>query len=253
MKPVLIDLDGVLRLGSAPAEGLREFISFVCRSRRPACIISNSTLLTRKDLRQFFRDNDLECRLPMMTAADAALSYVQQKYQKAAVYCSGHIKKSFSRYLDYDNPEVVVMGDMGNEWNYGILNDIFLKVRGGAELVAMQKNRFWNTPEEGFLLDLGPFVAAIEYACEVEATLIGKPSPLYFHSALDLIGSDITDGFIMIGDDMETDIKGSQNLDAETILVFTGKTQKPLKKKMAVKPDYTADNLFDVMEIIKRI
>jgi hypothetical protein len=33
----------------------------------------------------------------------------------------------------------------------------------GAELIALQKNRFWQLAD-GLSLDVGPFVAALEYA-----------------------------------------------------------------------------------------
>ena len=63
-----------------------------------------------------------------------------------------------------------------------MMNEIFVKVYNGVELVAMHKNKFWY-PEGKLSLDAGAFIKAIEYAFGKEAVLIGKPSPIYFHSA----------------------------------------------------------------------
>ena len=46
----------------------------------------------------------------------------------------------------------------------------------GAQLVAMQRNRWWPTAD-GPALDAGVFVAGLEYAAQVKATVVGKPSP----------------------------------------------------------------------------
>ena len=55
------------------------------------------------------------------------------------------------------------MGDLGEQFGFAILNRAFRMVMDGAELIALQKNRFWLTAD-GLSLDAGPFVAAIEYA-----------------------------------------------------------------------------------------
>jgi HAD superfamily hydrolase (TIGR01458 family) len=216
-KPLLIDLDGVLRLGKSPAPNVQSFLDFLNESRRPSYIISNSTLSSSRDIKKYFIDHSIKCTLPIMTAADATLKYVQNNYRKVSVYCIKRVRELFKEYVTDDRPEAVVMGDMDKNWSYEILTEIFKKVFTGADLIAMQKNRYWKTPEDGLLLDAGPFVKAIEYAASKEAILIGKPSPIYFQSAMDLLGFPRDEKFIMLGDDVETDIEGAKNLGAETI------------------------------------
>lgn len=249
--PILIDIDGVLRLGGKPAPGLHEFFDFLNKEKLNACLVSNTTLTTSVDQKKFFDEQKIELNIPILTASDATYNYVKENYKKAAVYCIDKVKKIFEDIIDMDNPDVVVIGDMEKEWNYEILTEIFRKVRAGADLVAMQKNRFWNTPEEGYLLDVGPFVAAIEYATEKEATIVGKPAKIYFDSALKLIGSTIKKPFVMIGDDVETDIGAAQNYGGTGILMFTGKTEKPLSDDIEIKPDYEVESLEEVIDLLK--
>ncbi len=131
------------------------------------------------------------------------------------------------------------------------MNEIFRKVNAGADLIAMHKKRVWETIEDGLLLDVGPFVAAIEYATGKKASIIGKPSPLYFKSALKLLGYPEDSPFIMIGDDLETDIKGAQNLGAKTILIYTGKTKNIITEDSEIRPDYEALDLNGVLKILE--
>lgn len=248
--PVLIDIDGVLKLGGKSLPGLHEFLNFLDKEKFPVCIITNTTLTTAEDQKKFFEEDNIKLKFPILTASDTTYLYVKQNYKKAAVYCIGNVKKIFEDIIDENNPDVVVIGDMLKKWNYDLLTEIFRKVRAGADLVAMQKNRYWNTPEDGYLLDVGPFVAAIEYATEKEAIVIGKPSKIYFDTALQMVGSSIDKPFIMIGDDVETDIGAAQNYGGTGILMYTGKTKYPLPIEYHVKPNYEAKNLKDVISIL---
>ncbi len=251
--PLLIDFDGVLRIGKKPAKHLKEFVEYLFNLKIPACIISNSTLTDGKSMLNFFDKNSVEINFPVLTAADATAKYVKEKYKRAAVYCADSIKNLFVSVLDFNSPEAVVIGDIGKNWNYDIMNEIFRFVMNGADLIAMHKNKFWKTPDEGLLLDAGAFINGIEYATGKNSILIGKPSPLYFQSGLKALGLNPGQNFIMLGDDLETDIKGAKNLNAKTILIFSGKTGYPLPKNSPVKPDFEAQNLMDVITILKNL
>ncbi len=251
--PLLIDMDGVLRLGKTPSEFAAEFLSYIRSSNRKACILSNSTLADSTGFKKFFDDNLIECSIPIMTTVEATLKYVKNNYKRVQIHCDDNIKSLFDDYTDNDNPEAVIIGDIGKQWNFEIMNDIFKKVLNGADFIAMQKNKFWSTPEDGLLLDAGSFIKAIEFAVGREAALIGKPSPLYFQTALQFIGLDKSQKFLMLGDDLETDIIGAQNLNSKGILIYTGKTDKKMVENSKIKPDFEAQNLFDVIELLEKI
>lgn len=248
--PILIDFDGVIRLENNPVPDAGEFLNFILEHNIPSYIISNSTLKTGKGISQFLVDNDLPFEVPAMTATDATLHFVDEHYKKVSVYCVDEIKQLFSNYIDDENPEAIIIGDNGEQWDFHMMNEIFNKVYKGVELVAMHKNKFWS-PEGKLSLDAGAFINAIEYASGKTATLIGKPSPIYFHSALDLLGYKKGVEFLMIGDDIDSDIVGAQQAGGKGILIYTGKTEYPLNDDEKIKPDFEAQNLMDVIEIIK--
>jgi len=248
-KPILIDLDGVLKLGNSPVPDANEFLNFINENEIPACILSNSTLRTGEQVKEFFAFNGITLSIPVITAFDATLSYVKKNYKKVQVYCRDYLIHHFEGMIDEENPEAIVIGDIEDKWNYRIMNDIFKKVFNGADLIAMHKNKYWN-PEGKLLIDAGAFITGIEFATGKEAILIGKPSPLYFRVALEYIDAKIDEGFFMIGDDIENDIIAAQNLGGIGILVFTGKTKFPLEDMLALIPNFKVHNLFEVINIV---
>jgi HAD superfamily hydrolase (TIGR01450 family) len=251
-KPLLIDLDGVLRIGLKPAEDIIPFLGFLNENLIPTCILSNSSLYSSRHIYNFFESHSINIKLPIITAIDAAYNYINGKYNKVAVYTSENVIEKFSEFLEYENPEAVLIGDIGDVWNYRLMQTIFEYVQNGAELIAVHKNKFWNKPDVGIQLDAGSFIHAIEYASSSTATLIGKPSPLFFKLALQKIECDIKESFIMLGDDLDTDISGAKELGADTILIYTGKTKPPILDSYSDKIDHEAKNLLEVLEIIKK-
>ncbi|MFZ1291757.1 MAG: HAD hydrolase-like protein [Melioribacteraceae bacterium] len=250
-KPLLIDLDGVLRIGNTIANYTKEFIDFIESNKIPACILSNSSLFTSEQIRDFFYSQKIEFNIQIITAIDAAYNYINGKYKKVAIYTSENVIGKFSEFLEYEKPEAVLIGDIGNVWNFKLMQTIFEYVRNGAELIAVHKNKFWNVPNVGIQLDAGPFIHGIEFATSTNATLIGKPSKLYFKSALQKIGFCEDTKFIMLGDDLDSDMKGAKDLNAETILILTGKTNLPISEGHSKFINHIANNLTEVIDILK--
>jgi HAD superfamily hydrolase (TIGR01458 family) len=91
----------------------------------------------------------------------------------------------------------------------------------GAQLLALQKNRYWRR-EDGLSLDAGPFVAALEYASGRSATVVGKPEREFFELALRELGLAPHEA-AMVGDDAEADVAGAQIAGLKGIQVRTGK------------------------------
>lgn len=247
--PFLIDFDGVINIYGKPSPYSKDFFNLLEKFNIPAFILSNSTLKTAKDVKEFLLKHDLHTNIPIMTAADATLKYVGKNYQSVAVFCVDNVKKEFEKFIDDNNPQAVVIGDMADGWSVEILNDIFLKVHNGADIVAMHMNRYWSPQENKYVLDAGSYISAIEYAAEKKAVLIGKPSPIYFQTALDLLGYPKDSAFLMLGDDVELDISPVKKMGGKTILVLTGKTKIP--STVQTTSDFVCKDLNEVIEVVK--
>ncbi len=251
--PVLIDFDGVIRLEGKIAPGTERFFAYLSGNKIPFFIISNSTRYTGNEIKNFLISSGISVTVNAMTTIDATLDYLSKTGKKVSIYCKEDIKKYFSSFISDDKPEAVVIGDLEEGWTYDILNEIFRKVHEGASIIAMQKNKFWKPAGKKLSLDAGAFIAAIEYATSKEAVLIGKPSRMYFDTALRAMGYGDGNNFIMIGDDINTDIIGAQKMGATGILLFSGKTNKYYKSSSPVFADYECDNLTQAIELLEGI
>lgn len=250
--PVLIDFDGVIKLGDNIAGDAKDFFSFLKRNNIPYFLLSNSSLRTSEGMLEFIKRNGIDNNIPAITAVDATLHYIRENYKRAAVYCRENIKSLFSDFQTDENPEAVVLGDIADGWTYETMNDIFRKVLNGADIIAMHKNRYWEPDGKTLTMDAGAFITAIEYATSKEAILIGKPSPIYFNTALKKLGFNSGSEFLMVGDDLESDIEAAQNIGGKGILVYTGKTRYPLSED-SFHPDFEAMNLKEVIMILENL
>ena len=90
-----------------------------------------------------------------------------------------------------------------------------------ALLVALGMTRFWQG-SDGRNLDVGPFVAALEFATGVAPVVTGKPAAAFFEAAAHRLGVP-ADQLAMVGDDIRGDVEGAQRAGMSGVLVRTGK------------------------------
>jgi HAD superfamily hydrolase (TIGR01458 family) len=149
-----------------------------------------------------------------------------------------------------DDPEMVLVGDLGVGFTFERLNAAFRSLRAGAGLVAVHRNRFW-LPEDGPTLDAGPFVAALEYAARVEATLVGKPSAAFFQTAAARTGVAL-ERLAVVGDDVETDVAGARAAGLVSIQVRTGKYESSRQASLqpAGRPHRVIDSLANLPALL---
>jgi ribonucleotide monophosphatase NagD (HAD superfamily) len=163
----------------------------------------------------------------------------------------------------------VVVGDSPEVVNHPTLNRAFRLIRGGAQLIGMHKNQWWLTPD-GPTIDSGAIVAALEYSTGVRATIVGKPAREFFVQAARELADEISarDGthperpkriprsaFVMVGDDILTDVFAAQQAGLRGVFVLTGKhdradLEEAIRAKGRAKrrsPDLVADSLAEVV------
>jgi HAD superfamily hydrolase (TIGR01450 family) len=134
----------------------------------------------------------------------------------------------------------VVVGGAGPEFSYEALNVVFELVTDGVPLVAMHRNLSWKT-SDGLQLDSGAYLAAIERATGVEATVLGKPDRAFFEAALGELSLPAAE-VAMVGDDLEADVLGAQGAGMTGILVRTGKFRQEQLDRSPTTPDLVVDS-----------
>jgi HAD superfamily hydrolase (TIGR01458 family) len=155
----------------------------------------------------------------------------------------------FAEFATEDkNPDIVLVGDVGKVWDYALMQKVFEMIMNGSRLVALHKGKFWQT-EKGLQMDLGAFVAGLEYVTKTTATVLGKPNREMFQLALDDMGLSASDA-LMVGDDLDNDIAGAQGCGLKGVLVRTGKFREDIFARSPVKPDLVIDSLDDLLSYL---
>lgn len=142
-------------------------------------------------------------------------------------------------------PGAVLVGDLGERWTYGLMQEAFEYLTGGAALIALSRDRYWL--REGRLsLDAGPFVAGLEYASGRAAEVAGKPSPAFFRAALAGLRGIAGGQAAMVGDDLWSDVQGAQQAGLQGWLVRTGKFRPEALATAEVAPDRVLDSVAEL-------
>ena len=149
-----------------------------------------------------------------------------------------------------NNPDAVVVGDMGSLFTFSLLNRLFQMIFNGAELVAMHKNRYWAPSNGELMLDLGAFISGLEYASGRSAVVMGKPSANLFKLA-SLSWNVSEESIYVVGDDLDGDIGGAQNAGMKSILVKTGKFREENLENSKIVPDYIINSIADLSGLIQ--
>lgn len=246
---LLIDIDGVLTHGGEPLPGAADAVDEL-RERFPVRFLTNTSRKSSFTLLGELGDAGFDVsREEVFTAPMAAAALLEEGgVDSVLMLTSKDLERDFGEFeLDADEPDAVVVGDMGRDFRYGPLNEAFRALMDGAELVAVHRNRYWDSGD-GLRLDAGPFVAALEYAAGVEAEVAGKPSTNFFRAALEGVGVSPGDA-VMVGDDAYGDVIGAAEAGLGTVLVKGGKYRPGILEESGAEPDHVVDGLPDVLEL----
>jgi HAD superfamily hydrolase (TIGR01458 family) len=240
----LIDLDGVLYVDQTPIHGAVDAVNTLKGHGMPCRFLTNTSTLSRASICTKLRGMGFDItQEEIFSAPQAVLSYLQQKpHAVCKLYVSDDVRPDFAHIQQTQGlPTHIVIGDIGPHWDYALLNHILNDLLNGAELVAIHKNKFWQT-EAGLQIDIGGFIAALEYASNKPARVMGKPSRDFF----DLAAHDLSvpkSAVAVIGDDVDTDVLGAQRAGLSGILCKTGKFREEYFANSNVKPDYILDSI----------
>jgi len=248
----LLDLNGVFYVDETLAPGAREAVAALRAANLPRLYLTNTTTRNLDSLYRMLRDLGLPAeKSEILSPPQAAVLYLRTLGKpRCHLLLREELKKDFAEFpVSHVNPDVVVIGDIGDRWNHAIMNQAFQMVMYGAKLVALHKGRFWQVDNE-LRLDIGAYVAGLEYAAGHEAIIIGKPSPDFFRMALQSLGTS-AEKTVMFGDDIEMDVGGAQRVGMKGVLVKTGKYRPEQEVLSSVRPDGFLDSIGDLPRLLE--
>ncbi len=247
---VLFDMDGVLYIGDNPIEGAAESVAKVRESGLAIAAITNTTtqprrIIAEKLARLNIPIHESEIFTPAALTKRAIAGY------NAKLYVRDSLLEDFTGVSTcHSNPDYIVMGDMGGEgYSPETLLEISKLVLNGSKILALHKNRFWQKPD-GMHLDIGPFIAAIEYATGKQARILGKPAADFFLGVCTALNVPPA-STLMIGDDIESDIGGAKQAGLQTALVQTGKYRFEFVKATGIQADILLPSVAALPDALK--
>ncbi|HRW04569.1 MAG TPA: TIGR01458 family HAD-type hydrolase [Caldilineaceae bacterium] len=243
---LLIDIDGVLLRGNEVIPGAHDALQTLRARGIPHRFMTNTTIYSRLTLLERLQSVGFDIQIDeLFTATYAAARFLHE--QNARSYYPLLLPDAQLEFggldVDEETPEFVVVGDMGASFTFARMNRALRAIHKGARLIALHKKRTWRT-EDGMFLDAGAFVVALEYAAETRAEVVGKPSKAYFRMVLDDMGIEPAH-LAMVGDDIESDVRGAQLIGMQGWLVKTGRFRKEDLQR-GIWPDKVFESIADV-------
>ena len=223
----LIDMDGVIYRGSEPIPGAADFIHYLQEEGIPYLFLTNNSTYTPLDVVVKLKKFNIETSVEhVYTSALATAEFVHKQKPDGTAYVIGeggllNALHDANYAISRESPDYVIVGE-GRVLNFEMVEIAHRLVEKGAGLISTNADT-WCPTDSGPRPGCGAIVALLESATGRKAYHVGKPNPFMMRAARKKIGL-ATDEVIMIGDTMETDIRGATDLGFQGILVLTGST-----------------------------
>jgi 4-nitrophenyl phosphatase len=247
IRALIIDADGVLWQGRQPLLGVPVFFDFL-RAREIAFIIAtnNSARPASEIVERLAGMGTQIDESQVLTSADATALYLPRIAPRGArVYMigGGGLANALTRagyQLVEQDADIVVVGI---DWTltYAQLKRAMREIRRGAKFIGTNDDKTYPS-DEGLIPGAGSILAALQAATDVAPIVIGKPARAMFDIALEKMGA-VRETAAMLGDRLETDIKGAQRAGLKSILVLSGVTTREALTQSPIKPDFVFDGL----------
>jgi HAD superfamily hydrolase (TIGR01458 family) len=251
MTAILLDIDGVLHVSGDPIPGAADAVRALRSEGHRLRFVTNNTTRARARLARELQAIGIELDEDEVSTTPIAAGKLLAGLRVLALTMTS-VREDLAPHVTLveEDAEAVLLGgadetdETGEVFAYQNLNRAFAALREGARLVCLHKNRWWQTAD-GPLLDAGAFVAGLEYAAQVEAEIVGKPTAAYFEAALAELASTPSEA-VMVGDDVEADIGGAKHIGMRGVLVRTGKFRPAALEEADPQPDAVLDSIAEL-------
>ena len=246
----------MLHVSGTPIAGAAHAVRRLREGGHRIRFVTNSTTRSRAQLAEQMREMGIDLSDDELQTTGSVASRALSGKRVLALTMPGILDDLEGLQLVGMNVDAVLIGgaDEGEEtgriFSYLNLNRAFHELDAGAELYCLHKNKWWQTAD-GARLDTGAFVAGLEYAADIEATVLGKPSTAYFAAALEALDAEPPLTW-MVGDDLEGDCIGAQRYGMRTVLVRTGKFRPDDVERSATQPDGIISSIAQLPEWLER-
>jgi glycerol-1-phosphatase len=227
---VVLDLDGCVWVGDQPTRKAPEAISRLRAAHKSIAFVTNDARRSPEEYVRKLWGLGIQASLEEVVTVGGAIQHVlAERGTGIGAYVIGspaifrHVSDSGQRILNGTDraatADVVVVADH-DDLRFSDLRPAIQAVAGGAQMIAAGRDPTYPT-DDGLSPGTGAVVAALEYATNRTATIVGKPDPQIFMTALDRLGPGRT---LVVGDRLDADLGGAKAAGLEAAIVLTGVT-----------------------------
>ena len=223
----ILDLDGVLFRGDQAIPAAAPTIDALRSAGKQVAFLTNNSARTPEQVAAKLGSLGIRAsEEEVVTSAQATADLLKREGPGSTVYVIGQdgvrtaLAAAGLELIDGDasRSDFVVVGWDGDV-TYEALRRATVLVRGGARLVATNADASYPAPGGELWPGAGAILAAVETASGRRATVVGKPNPPLFETAVARLG---TREALMVGDRLETDIAGAAAAGLDAALVLSG-------------------------------
>ena len=247
---LLIDLDGVVWIGSEPVPGSPQALRALLEAGKRIVFVTNNPgkppavyaerlreLGVEVGAEQIVTAGMVAARLAGEAAGDGGSAFVI-----GAAALKEMVAATGARLLEGEAGQeadvVVVSGH--RSFDYAELLAAKRALDRGAALIATSHDPTMPFPG-GEVPGTGAVLAAVEVASGRRAEIAGKPERHLFEMAIEAIGGE--GRLAMVGDRISSDVEGGRGAGLETILVLSGTTSREEAEAADPAPDHVLENL----------
>jgi len=247
IRGLILDMDGVLWRADSPIGDLSKiFENIDAKGIRVAFATNNATQSAQKYQQKLLKFGVRVEVGQIINSALATAYYLKRKFpaggQVFIVGEEGLIETLEKNGFPFGNQDVIaVVAGLDRSINYEKLRQATLLIRSGVPFIATNPDPSYPTPD-GLVPGAGSIIAAIETATDVKPVFMGKPKPVMYRLALERLET-APDETLVVGDRLETDIAGGQELGCKTALVLSGVTSEERAFEWNPAPDLIKDDL----------
>jgi len=242
----LLDIDGVLVRGGMPLPGAPEALTRL-RARGRVVLLTNNSTKSRQGAAARLSQQGLPVRASeVIPSSFVAARYLRNAHGSVRFWYLGEDGIAEEMALaghvlaEPFQAEWIVVG-VDRTLTYAKLASALEALLAGARFVATNRDATYPT-ETGLVPGAGAVVGALEGMGFPPEVVVGKPSPIAYHVALEALGVAPEEA-LMIGDRLETDIVGGQRVGTDTALVLSGIATVEDVEQTGARPTWIARDL----------
>lgn len=255
----LIDMDGVIYRENQLIPGAGEFVEALVTTGTPFLFLTNNSAPTPEDLAVRLRHLGLP-GIParhFYTSALNTADFLSETHPGCTVFVLGEgglLTALHERQIPNDSirPSYVVVGEGSSTTER--LAKAHECLERGARLLATNPDNWCPVSHERTRPGAGATAAFLEASSGRRAYYLGKPNGYMFHRAcrkLSELALTDPDHVVMIGDTMETDIRGAVESGLLSFLVLSGSTQMEHLSDHVYQPTRVLQSVADLVEEIR--